>query len=128
MDVNNTNMSVCTEFEKLSRQTLKAFNSTAPTRQEATKVYDQYYKLWAQFRRTFRHELFVVVDGKDSVCIVEVDNLYLTKKSVGKKELLWSYGVQHIKPSELSPWTPGTEPPQWTSYEWDWFYRVGDFN
>lgn len=113
------NLLPCGEFHSLSQQTLQAFRQDPLTVQEAKKIYDQYYKLWADFRRKFRHEVFVLIKEEGLVTVVEVDNLYLNKKSIHIGQLYWSYGASTFKLANLVDWDPVKIPPGWTLNTWE---------
>lgn len=118
------NLEVCAAFDKLCKQTTQAFNVDPMTVQEAKKVYDQYYKLWGEFRRKYRHEVFVIVKADGVVVVVEVDNLYLNKKSVNTGILQWSYGVQYVTLTNLNDWNPVEIPSSWSLNTWETVYSL----
>lgn len=118
------NLEVCDAFDSLCRQTIKAFRQDPMTVQEAKKIYDTYYKLWMEFRRKYRHEVFVISKIRSLLAVVEVDNLYLNKKSINTGQMRWSYGVTQLNLDHLAEWSLVHVPPEWNVTTWDSLYTL----
>lgn len=92
------------DFEALQADTLLAFNKQRYTTAQAKDVYARLYKQWADFRRKYRHCWFAFVNSQHEITHVDIDNLYLNKKSVNAGKLMWSSGVEVHSTSALDGW------------------------
>ena len=83
----------------------------------ATKAYAACFNLWAQFKREFRHGVFVSIASTGTITIVDVDNLYLKRQKTLGPELAWNYGVEQTNIDTLDYWQPDI-PAHYQTYSW----------
>ena len=103
-------------YAEMAANTVRAFQNVTDAK-KATAIFEEHFKRWAKFRRDYRHQTTVQVAADQTVSVMEVDNLYLDRKTIGASTVLWKYGMTHFNPKHLDGWSP--QPPTgWMTYRW----------
>lgn len=84
------------DYEALVEKTITSIQHHQHSEGGIKKWYKEIYSLWDEFKKDHRHVVLVFVTSEAVAHIVDVDNLYLDRRTFWNpmKNPIWKYGVE----------------------------------